>query len=379
MKKIYSLLPIALSPMFLPLAGCHAKHDGEHSAETTFEVSVAYPLADSVVLHKSYPGYVSATNEINIVARVNGTVVKKYFEDGAMVQKGAPLFSIESTNYADKVHQAEAALQTAIASNEYASREYEAMKKALESDAVSKMEVIQAESNMQQTEADIKNARAALQTARTMLGYCTVSSPYTGRAASPNVSVGDYVAGEGSPVVLTRVYDDHKVNVNFAIDDASYLALTETTDGKAVDLNHVPVSFGDTITSTFTGRLTYEAPGVNQSTGTLQLRLEVDNPDAILKSGMYANVNLPYAVDPHAIIIRDASIGTDQLGKYVYVVNDSNKVVYTPIKTGELYQDTLRIVTSGLNPTDRYVTTALMKVRDGMTVKPVAVNSPSEH
>ena len=80
---------------------------------------------------------------------------------------------------------------------------------------------------------------------------------------------------------------------------------------------------------------------------------------------------LPYAVDPKAILIKDASIGTDQKGKYVYVVNDDNKVVYTPIEVGELIDDTMRIVTEGLTPDSRYVTKALLKVRDGMTVKPI--------
>ncbi len=53
-----------------------------------------------------------------------------------------------------------------------------------------------------------------------------------------------------------------------------------------------------------------------------------------------------------------------------YVVNDSNKVVYTPIKVGEVYRDSLRIVTEGLKPTDRYITKALLSARDGMSVKP---------
>ena len=86
---------------------------------------------------------------------------------------------------------------------------------------------------------------------------------------------------------------------------------------------------------------------------------------------MFVTVNLPYGTSPHAILIRDASIAKDQLGSYVYVVNDSNKVVYTPIKVGELYQDTLRIVTQGLTPKSRYVTEALLKVRNGETVKPL--------
>lgn len=85
---------------------------------------------------------------------------------------------------------------------------------------------------------------------------------------------------------------------------------------------------------------------------------------------MFVTVDLPYGTEPQAILIRDASIGTDQLGKYVYVVNDSNKVVYTPVELGELYRDTLRIVNKGLSPRTRYVTKALLTVRNGETVKP---------
>ena len=47
---------------------------------------------------------------------------------------------------------------------------------------------------------------------------------------------------------------------------------------------------------------------------------------------------------------KDSSIGTDQLGKYLYVVNDSNRIVYTPIETGDIYRDSLRIVTKGIGP-----------------------------
>ena len=131
----------------------------------------------------------------------------------------------------------------------------------------------------------------------------------------------------------------------------------------------MPVLFGDSILGNYTGELDYASPDVQKGTGTVTLRLLVDNPDGTLKSGMYANVDLPYAVKTDAMLIKEAAIGTDQLGKYVYVVNDSNKVVYTPVETGDLYHDTLRIVNSGLKPTDRYVTQALLKVRDGMTVK----------
>ena len=83
---------------------------------------------------------------------------------------------------------------------------------------------------------------------------------------------------------------------------------------------------------------------------------------------------MPYRVEPHAVLVRDASLGTDQLGRYLYVVNDSDRVVYTPVKTGDLVADTMRVVVSGVKPGERYVTSALLKVRDGMTVRPLATD-----
>jgi multidrug efflux pump subunit AcrA (membrane-fusion protein) len=78
------------------------------------------------------------------------------------------------------------------------------------------------------------------------------------------------------------------------------------------------------------------------------------------------------------VLVRDAAIGTDQLGKYLYVVNDSNRVEYRPIRTGQLVDDSLRLVTDGLSPRERYVTKALLKVRDGMPITPILPSNPSK-
>lgn len=359
-------------------AGACGKKDKENTYSENLQVDVAYPVVDSLVLHNDYPGYVSATNQADVVARVSGSIVKQCYKDGAYVKAGEPLFIIESTNYVDKVNAAEAALQTALATNEYAAKNYEAMKRALESDAVSKMDVNQAESSLRESEASIKSARAELQTARTLLGYCTVRAPFSGRATASVYTAGAYVAGEGAPVTMCKIYDDDKVYVKFAIEEPRYLELTQSNGGKAVDLNHVPVMLNDTVCPYFYGKLNYEAPDVDKSTGTVNLRLVVDNSNHFLKDGMFATVKLPYDVDSNAVVISDAAISTDQLGKYIYVVNDSNKVVYNPIKVGELYQDTLRIVTSGLSPSQRYITKAMLKVRDGMTVKPVMTSGANK-
>ncbi len=365
-----NLIAVVL-PVGMLLCSCD-KTARQTDADAPMTVTVAYPEVDSIVLHKEFPAFLTSENETEIVARVNGYIVAKKFVDGEYVKAGQPLFIIESTTYVDNVNKAEAALQSAIAQNEYAAKQYEAMLKAIESDAVSKMDLNQAESNLRESEAAVNTAKAQLQTARTMLGYCTTRAPYDCYVAKPTVNVNDYVAGESSPMSLVKVYDNRHIYVNFSIDNDTYQAMTQTAAGRRVDLNRVPVHFNDTIMTTYYGQLDYASPMIDKSTGTVTLRLIVDNPDNELRSGMFAVVQLPYAVSPHALLVNDASLGTDQLGHYLYTVNDSNTVVYTPVEVGELYHDSLRVITSGIHPTARYVTDALLKVRDGAKVKPVS-------
>ena len=103
----------------------------------------------------------------------------------------------------------------------------------------------------------------------------------------------------------------------------------------------------------------------------MRLRAELDNPDGVLKPGLYVSVTLPYATEEKAVLVDNASIGTDQLGKFLYVVNDSNEVTLRHIGVGQLVDGNMRMVTSGLSQDERYVTKALMKVRQGMKIQPI--------
>lgn len=352
----------------LALAGCHGKQASTADNEAV-TVDAAYPVVDSVVLHKTYPAYLTSNKEVELVARVNGFLLSQPYKSGAFVRKGTVLFRIEDNNYRDALRQAQSQLASAKATNAYAAAHYAAVKRALESDAVSAMEVEQAKSALSESEAAIHNAEAAVEQARTNLGYCTVVAPFDGFVSLSNFDDGAYLSGEGAPVALADIYDNSSLNVNFHIPDKSYIEmLRNESKALGVDLEHIPLNFSDSIPHRYTCSLSYMAPEIDKATGTLLVRATVENPHGELRSGMYAELSLPYAADPKAVLVRDASIATDQRGKYVYTVNDSSKIVYTPVEVGELVDDTLRIITSGLGPHDRYVTKALLKVRDGETV-----------
>lgn len=356
--------------LVLVLSGCHKKKEG--MAEQVPEVNVAEAIQDSVVLHKDYPGYLLATSRADVVGEVSGRLLSKSFEAGSYVHKGQVLFTIESTKYRDAVQQAEASLATARSQREYSSTQTAALQKAYAKNAVSKMEMLQAENTLHQAEADIKNAEAALENARTMLSKCTVRAPISGYITKEVLSVGNYVNGEVSPQTLATIYDNSTFDATFAIEDSQYQELIskETPAGEAL-FSAIPLKFADPMPHNYTADLYYEAPSVSQSTGTLQLIGHVKNIDNELKDGMYVTVSLPYGLAPKAVLVKDAAISTDQLGKFLYVVNDSNKVVYTPVTVGQTFQDSLRVIEKGIKPGEKYVTEALLTVRNGMEVKPI--------
>lgn len=358
-----------IAVIILTLSGYHKKNKATEG--TTPQVEVSTPIIDSVTLHRSYPGYIRAANSADVVARVNGMLLTQNYKEGDYVTKGQVLFTIEPSKYRDAVQQAQASLKTAESQYSYASRQYEAMKRAIQADAVSEMEVVQAESSMNTAKAAIQNAKAALATAMENLSYCTVRATRSGHCSIANVSTGNYLNGEASPVTLAKIYDDTDVKAVFEIEDSQYEMMM---NGNRADENNllrsIPLNFQNPLPHSYTADLYYVSPNVETNTGTIRLEGHLSNKYKELKDGMYVSVDLPYGTEPKAILVRDASIGTDQLGKYLYVVNDSDKVVYTPIEVGEIYRDSLRIVNKGITGKERYVTKAILTVRNGMQVIP---------
>lgn len=365
-------LTFAVIAAALSTAACHKSH--EATADRPEPVDVATPVVDSVTLYKTYPGVLKANREVQLVARVNGYLESKNYKSGDYVRKGTVLFTIESGNYRDAVDRARSALESAEANLEYARKHYEALSEAFKSDAVSRMEVEQGRSTLEECKANVLSAKAALKTAETQLSYCTIRAPFDGHVSTQSYDVGAYVGGEGMPVTLASIFEDAQILADFSVDDAEALVdLQKNITANAVDYKHIPVKFSEDPGHNYTASLDYMSPQVNTSTGTLQLQATIDNPYGELRSGMLVSVDLPIGNDPHAVLVKDAALSSDQLGKYLYVVNDSNRVVYTPVTVGDLVNDSMRIISKGIAPDDRYVTKALLKVRDGMTVEPVSV------
>ena len=363
MKRVIFTIAMAVI-----VCGCNKKRDTVVSESLPIEV--AYPVVQEVTLTREYPGYLEADATVAIVGRVNGTLQKSNYTAGQRVRKGDILFVIEPTLYMDAVLQAQAALQTAKANLEYAENNYERMKVAIQRNAVSRIELLQSETNVATGKAAVSNAEAELHTSKSNLSHCYIRAPYDGYISLPNYSTGNYIAGANSPVKLATLYKDDIMYAYFDISDNQWLRQQYRIDEIGKE-EYITFTLGEDRYFSRKAKMNYLSPDIKLSTGTLRVRAELANDDHFLKPGSYISVVLPYEQIEKGVLITDASIGSDQLGKYIYVVNDSNIVEYRHIVTGGIVDDTLRIVREGLLPTETYVSKALLKVRNGMRINPI--------
>ena len=108
--------------------------------------------------------------------------------------------------------------------------------------------------------------------------------------------------------------------VNFNIEDNQFMRMkmiAAQNDPNVKMPTHISVRLGQVGRKRYTGTLDYLSPNVDLSTGTLNVRANLENKDGELKSGLYVTITLPYSEQKDAVLVRDASIGTDQLGKFL--------------------------------------------------------------
>lgn len=371
--KTYKFISLTIMALCFALIfhSCKDKRK-ENQVNAIPKVSVAHPYVMSITLNKDYPGYLQASNIIQVVGRVSGYVTKQNFSSGQYVNAGDLLYIIDPSIYENQLNQAKADLHSAEASLDYYRNNYQRMLEASKSEAISQIDLIQAETNVRTAEANVERAKAALKTAEKTLSYCYIKAPISGNVSTSGASEGEYVNGSASPVLLTTIYNNNPMFAYFNIEDNQYLKMKSSSKNWTSPLpEKVYVNMQEGRFSQIEATPNYISPFVNLKTGTLMLRAVFDNNNSDLKSGMYCTVSLPYGENEAAILIPDASTGTDQSGRYVYVVDKDNIVSYRHIEVGEIINDSLIHVTSGLSPEERFVTKALLKVRAGMKVEPI--------
>lgn len=369
--------------VLLPMIGCSSESDsagGDKQSKKIQTVTVAGAVEEEVTEYVELVGRMSANELVDIRSRVSGFLLKRHFTDGQRVKAGEMLFTIEPDQYEAVYQQSLAQIEVAKAQLGLAQKTFARSANLLEKNAVSRQEYEQNQAQVATAEAQLVAAKADAEKTKLDVNYTKITSPIDGRVDRRLIDEGNYVTGGMlGGTVLTTVINDHPIKAIANVDENTTLAFRRRLreiagddyqeEHKVADLN-VPcfLQLSDEKDFPHKGKVEYAEIRVDQNTGTSQMRAVFDNETGLLRVGMFVRMRVP-VTDPYkAVLVPDRAIGTDQATRFVYVVDDKNKIQQRQVEIGDRKGEQ-RIVKSGVKPGENVVVAGLQLVQPGMEVK----------
>jgi len=337
-------------------------------------VVVESVTAREVRLWEDFSGRLEAVDRVEIRPRVSGAIDAVHFREGALVAAGDPLFTIDPAPYQAVLAQAQGQVALAEAKVRLAQTELERGHRLSDNRTISQSDLEQRQSAVAEAQASLQSAVAGVQAAQLNVDYSVVRAPVAGRIGKIDVTVGNLVASGSASSVLTTLVSVDPIYVRFdASEELVTMALAELpeTSSALLPIEQIPVEVGTLNDEGFPlkGKLQLVDNEVDASSGTISVRAVFSNQRGMLIPGQFVRVRMG-EVRPHdRVLISDKAIATDQDKKYVYVVDDQNKVNYRAVVLGGSV-DNMRIVRSGLTSGERIVVSGLQRIRPGAIVAP---------
>jgi membrane fusion protein (multidrug efflux system) len=334
------------------------------------EVSVVTVQPRDIPVSLEYVGQTEGMREVEVRPRVGGILLKWNYTEGATVQAGQSLFSIDPVPYQTLVARADADLASANARHSQTVREIERLKPLLEKGMVSQKAYDDAVSAEEVAAAQIKAAQAALTEAKLNLGYTRVEAPIGGVTSRALKSEGSLI--EAQSTLLTTISQIDPIRVIFSISDAEQLRFSKEAAAGRLRLPKnkryaVSLRLADGSASESPGMVDFSDVRVNPTTGTSEVRAVLPNPDQRLRPGQFARVTLKGAEYVNALAVPQRAVVEGPQGKIVLTVNDKGIVEPRPVQVGE-WSGEEWVITGGLKPGDRVIVDGLVKARPGAPV-----------
>ena len=337
------------------------------------EVAVASVEVQTVTLTVDLAGRTVPYRVADVRPQVSGIILQRLFTEGGDVKEGEVLYRIDPAPFKAALENAQAALARSEASLPTVKLREERLRALVKEKAVSQQDYDDASAALRQTEADIKYWRAMVEQAKINLGYTEVKAPISGRIGRSNVTEGALVAAL-QPLALTTIQQLDPIYVDVPQSTTEVLKLRRALQEKKIihggeSLKKVRLILEDGNTYPWTGTLKFQDVTVDQSTGSVVLRILFPNPQRILLPGMFVRAVVETGIQPQAILCPQQAVMRDAKGgAYTYVVNEKNTVEMRPLVVDQVIGDKW-LVSSGLTPGEKVIMEGIQRVRPGMTVK----------
>jgi membrane fusion protein (multidrug efflux system) len=344
------------------------------------DVGVVTTKPTDVPVTRSYSGRLAATLTAQVRARVTGIVLKRVYKEGTDVKAGQVLFTIDPAPLEASLRAAQGQLAQTEATAHDAELKARRSRQLGAKGLLAKQDVDDAIAAAAEAGAAVKAAQANVENAKINLGYATVTAPISGRAGRANVTQGALVSPtDSSPLTTVQVIDPIYANFSEPMAEVEQLRKAERSgDLKLVapDKAEVQIMLPDGGAYAHHGTLDFADLAVDPTTGAIDLRAVVPNPEHALLPGMFVKIRLTMGTLHGAFLLPQAAIQRDDSGAFVYVVGAGDKIVEKRVDLGN-QQGANWIVLRGLAPGARVVVSGIQKAQPGEQVKPVAYH-PAE-
>ncbi|MDR5759487.1 efflux RND transporter periplasmic adaptor subunit [Caballeronia sp. LZ035] len=350
------------------------------------QVSTTKVHAQTVPLERRFVGRLSPYYSANVTARVSGVLLKRNYVEGSEVRAGQLLFEIDPTFYRAQLNNDLALLAQDQAT--YTNDHVTALRnrKLLPVGSVSQQTVDNSDAAERSAAAKVKADEALVQSARVSLDYTRVTAPISGIAGQQQVTAGAVVGSStadsgGNGTLLTTIQQINPMYVNFTISAADLATLEQAQNGGGIELSQqnqttVRIALPNGASYGTVARLDFSDVTVNSSTGAVNLRALVANPNRRLLPGMFVSLTVDFGRQNNVFLIPQQALLRDTTGPYVLTVGADNKAARRDVETTDSLGDNW-VVTKGLKDGDEIVVIGVQMAHIGAPVKTVAWEPPA--
>lgn len=379
-------------------------------------VSIVTVKTQKIVLTTELPGRIMTYKIAQIRPQINGLVQKRLFIEGSDVTAGQILYQIDPTPFQAMVDSADAnfaasqksvdramavlAMSRAGVTRQKATLEL-ARINSQRNDTLARVDAVseiqrdqtttafkvagaslkaaeaQLESDRQAVsvaKALIRQAKAALDTARINRGYCNIVAPISGRIGKSNTTEGAIVTAY-QPVSMATIQQLDPIYVDVPQSTIELQRLKRSLENGRLERdkngpNKVKIILENGMTYPLEGTLQFSDVTVDPTTGSVILRMIFPNPKGDLLPGMFVRTVIKEGINDQGILIPQQGVSRDHKGNPLTLIVDAeNKVGVRRLTLGRAVKDQWRVLT-GLAPGDRVIVEGMQRLRPGMTVKP---------
>lgn len=329
-------------------------------------VDVAPVIEREIYTKTESAGRLEAKYTVDVVARINGWLQKRYFEEGAQVKKGQTLFLIEPNEYSIAVQNAKAALRRSQAALINSEKELKRADALVKGDYVSKSYYDAALATRDQNKAQMDVSQAQLSQANLNLSYTRVSSPIDGKIGKIMITEGNLVNPQTGP--LARIVSTTPIYAYFNLKSEDFLKFKKSDTSSSLEHMQVQVQLADGSIYPYKGKIEFVNNEVDPSAGTIALRASLPNENNLLVPGDYIKVIASSTIPRKVIVAPQSAVSDSTQGYYVWFIDKEGKAQMKGVKVSDQIEQNW-VIEEGLEAGDVIIVSGIQSLKPGIKVK----------